>query len=210
VAASPRSSRSTRPPSTGAATARWSTRTWPRARTWRRCRRSGSTTSRARSTRPARLERHDGHAVARRHVPPLGRGGADIVDHAHDLVAGYEWPRHPDPAGELLVVGAAQPAGLDPEQAVVVADPRNGEAACLEPARLLQHERPDLGAVRRVGGAGGHHLPSGLGATTRTVPWAAHTVRPSLTTSMRTTAVRFDRATIVAVASRSPPLTGAR
>jgi hypothetical protein len=167
-------------------------------------------TGQARSTRSARLERHYGHSIARRHPPPLGRRGADIVDHAHDLVAGHEGPRHPDPTGELLVVGAAQPAGLDPQQAVIVANLRNGEAACLEPARLLQHERPDLGAVRRVESAGGHHLPSGLGSTTRTVPWAAHTVRPSLTTSMRTTAVRFDRAMIVAVASRSPPLTGAR
>ncbi len=164
----------------------------------------------ARSTRPARLERHNRHAVSRRHSPPLGRAVADVLDDTHDLVAGDERPGHSDPTRELFVVGAAQPARLDPKQTIVVADLRNGEAACFESARLLQHERADPGVGRPMGIAGGHHLLSGLGGTTRTVPWAAQTSRPSLATSMRTTAVRFDSATIVAVASRSPPVTGAR
>jgi hypothetical protein len=107
------------------------------------------------------------------------------------------------------VVGATQTAGLHPQHAIVVADLGYGKAAGLQPARLREHERANLGTVLPPFDRG-HHLRSGLGGTTSTVPWAAHTIRPSLTTSMRTTAVRFDSATIVAVASRSPPETGAR
>src|SRR5205085_241802 len=49
-----------------------------------------------------------------------------------------------------------------------------------------------------------------FGGITRTVPWARHTCRPSLSTSMRTTAVRFVRETICAAADNEPAVTGAR
>ena len=49
-----------------------------------------------------------------------------------------------------------------------------------------------------------------FGGITSTVPWARHTVRPSLVTSIWTTAVRFVRETICAAADSVPPVTGAR
>jgi hypothetical protein len=49
-----------------------------------------------------------------------------------------------------------------------------------------------------------------LGATTSTVPWAAQTVRPSFSTSMRTTAVRLVSEMIRARASSAPTVTAAR
>ena len=49
-----------------------------------------------------------------------------------------------------------------------------------------------------------------FGATTSTVPCAAHTRRPSFSTSMRTTAVRLVSEMISARASRTPVVTAAR
>jgi hypothetical protein len=42
--------------------------------------------------------------------------------------------------GVLLVIGAAQPAGLDAQQPVVGAQHGKGEVARLEPAGLGEHE----------------------------------------------------------------------
>src|SRR5262249_48654238 len=53
-------------------------------------------------------------------------------------------------------------------------------------------------------------LPHFFGALTNTVPGARQTGRPSLATSIRTTAVRFVSDTICADADRVPPVTGAR
>jgi hypothetical protein len=57
-------------------------------------------------------------------------------------VAGDEGEAGRQGAGVLLVVGAAKPARLDAQQAVVIADVRQRELAADELAELLQDERP--------------------------------------------------------------------
>ena len=79
----------------------------------------------ARVALAARLEDLDRHPVADLHAPALGRRRAPTAS----ITPTDSWPgTKAKPAGEragvLLVVGAAQAARLDAEQAVVVADPR--------------------------------------------------------------------------------------
>src|SRR5581483_12254655 len=56
------------------------------------------------------------------------------------LVAGHEGKPGREGAGVLLVVGAAQPARLDSQQPVVVADLGEVELARHQPPGLLQHQ----------------------------------------------------------------------
>ena len=68
----------------------------------------------------------------------------------------------------------------------------------------VRHHDPARSELR------GESFYAAFGATTSTVPCAAHTRRPSFSTSMRTTAVRFVSEMIWARASRTPVVTAAR
>ena len=63
---------------------------------------------------------------------------------------------------------------------------------------------------RAGGGRRGRPHADARGATIVHVPWATQTSRPSFSTSIRTTASRFDIEMISAVAEQVPPLTGLR
>jgi hypothetical protein len=58
------------------------------------------------------------------HAPSLRRPRPDRLDDPDRLVTGNEGEPARQCAGVLLVVGSAQPAGLHPQQRVVLADPR--------------------------------------------------------------------------------------
>src|SRR5215468_6541033 len=88
-----------------------------------------------------------GDAIAFRDAPPLLRVSADLLDDAERLVAGDNGVLHVvlvhgRGAFVLLVVAAADAAGLDAEQSVLGADGGPGELAELEGLRLHQHGRP--------------------------------------------------------------------
>ncbi|MNL39344.1 hypothetical protein D3C87_1616190 [compost metagenome] len=77
----------------------------------------------------------DRDAITFPHTPTLGRRGPDALDESHDFVAGND--RHASsPITEvtepLLIVGAAQTTGFDPQHGVVVADLGYGEFSQLE------------------------------------------------------------------------------
>src|SRR5205823_5466134 len=111
----------------------------------------------------AALEDLDRDAVAGLHAPPLGGRRTDGLEHPDDLMAGHEGEPRGQHACVLLVIGAAEPACLYAEEAVVVADLRHGELAGDELPGRLQHQgagvhrpngTPDLrGADARAGGA---------------------------------------------------------
>ena len=84
----------------------------------------------------ARQEHLDCHSLPRADAPPLGRGVTQLLDHADHFVPGDERVPVGDVTRVLLVVGAAQAAGLDPQQTVVGADVGQVEAALLERTRL--------------------------------------------------------------------------
>src|SRR5262249_17626821 len=92
----------------------------------------------------AGLEHLHRHALAGTHAPSGLRILADRLQHADHLVAGNEGVGGGQMAGVLVVVGAAEAAGLDAEPALARADGRQREAAALEAPRLGQHQR--LGA----------------------------------------------------------------
>ena len=96
------------------------------------------------TTGPTRLEHLHGHPVTRLHPPALRRGGADRFDDPDGLVARDERAAGMQLAGVLLVVGAAQPARLDPQETVVIADLGQRERLLHEVARGLQHEGPGV------------------------------------------------------------------
>ena len=84
--------------------------------------RSAGTHRRCKPAHATRQEDLDRDAVALAHTPP-GRGArADALDDADRLVTGYEGEAGEQLAGELLVIGAAEPARLDAQQPVVVTD----------------------------------------------------------------------------------------
>src|SRR5215468_5028242 len=107
-----------------------------------------------------------GDAIAFRDAPPLLRVSADLLDDAERLVAGDDGVLHVvlvhgRGAFVLLVIAAADAAGLDAEESVLSADGRPRELAELEGLRLHQHgcaHRPGhpillaahLAACRRV------------------------------------------------------------
>ncbi len=97
---------------------------------------------------PAGQERFDRDPVAGAEPPALGRARADLVDHAHRLVAGDERVLDADRRVELppvlLDVGTADAAGLDAQECVVVTDAR--------PGQLDQLERTGTGLDRRDDG----------------------------------------------------------
>ena len=107
---------------------------------------------RSAGTRPARHGAHsaareedlDRDAVTGAYTPTFAAARAELLDHADRLVPGHEREPGEELSGELLVVGAAQPTRLDPQQAVVVADLRERERARVEPraaARALGRAR---------------------------------------------------------------------
>jgi hypothetical protein len=114
----------------------------------------------------ARQEHLDGDTVARPDAPALGRPVADRLDHPDRLVTRHEREAGRDRAGVELVVGAAEAARLDPQDAVLVAD--LGQRQLVAPQRpgRLQHERVD--------GPPATHR----GSTIVSVPWAAQASRP--------------------------------
>ncbi len=86
-------------------------------RPWRR---PGPHLTRLATGTGAATEEHlHGHPVAHGHAPPPGGHRPQLLHDAHDLVAGDEGPTRVHRPGELLVVRPAQPARLDPEDAVV-------------------------------------------------------------------------------------------
>src|SRR5262252_8175627 len=104
-----------------------------------------------------------GDAIAFLDAPPLLRLSADLLDDAERLVAGDDGVLHVvlvhgRGAFVLLVVAAADAAGLDAEQSVIGADGGPRELAELEGFRLHQHGRahrpthahPPRGVVRHV------------------------------------------------------------
>ena len=96
--------------------------------------RNTSTATRCPSTRPSAQ-------------PPR----ADLLDHADGLVTGDESVPRMELAAVLLVVGAAQPAGLDPEQRVVVADLSGEAALALEGSRCCEHHGSGVHVVPDFG-----------------------------------------------------------
>ncbi|MNY54371.1 hypothetical protein D3C86_1902350 [compost metagenome] len=89
-------------------------------------------------TVPARDDRLDRDTVAFPHMPTLRCRGPDALDESHDLVAGHD--RHASaPIAEvtepLLIVGAAQTTGFDPQDRVVVVDLGYGKFTQLEVLR---------------------------------------------------------------------------
>ena len=68
------------------------------------------------------LENLHRHPIPRGHAPPLSSPRADRVDDPDRLMAGDERESAREFAGVLLVVGAAQPAGLHADKRVVIAD----------------------------------------------------------------------------------------
>ena len=76
----------------------------------------------ARGARTARLEHLDRDPVASSDAPTPSRSWTDLFEYAHGFVTGHELESAVELAGVLLVIGAAQPAGLDPQQRVVGAD----------------------------------------------------------------------------------------
>jgi hypothetical protein len=97
---------------------------------------------RALGTLAASLEDLDRNAIAGLHAPTLGRSGAERFDDADGLVARHEGEAGREGAGVLLVVCTAEPARLDAQDAVVVADVGDGEVVRDEPPRLFQDESP--------------------------------------------------------------------
>jgi hypothetical protein len=90
--------------------------------------------------RSARQKDLDGDAVALGHTPPRRGTFADGVDDADRLVARDEGEAGRQRARVLLVIGAAEPARLDAEEAVVGADVGEREVTRCQPARLLEDE----------------------------------------------------------------------
>jgi hypothetical protein len=69
-------------------------------------------------------EHLDGHPVTDADAPSLGRPGADLLDDADGLVSGDEGVGAGEVSGVQLVIGAAQPAGLDAQEPVYGSDIR--------------------------------------------------------------------------------------
>jgi hypothetical protein len=110
-----------------------------------------------------RLEDLDRHAIAGVHIPSRRRVGPDLLDDPDRLVTGNEREPTVELTGVLLVIGAAQPAGLDPKYRVVVADVGNREAPLLESTRLGEHQGAGVGHGLTVRGDGvsAHRLLTG-------------------------------------------------
>src|SRR5205807_7947737 len=92
--------------------------------------------------RAAGLHDLEGDAVAGLDAPSLSRLGPDRLHDADRLVTGDEGEPGRKRARIELMVGAAEPAGLDAQQPVVVAHVGHREAALDERTGLLEHERP--------------------------------------------------------------------
>lgn len=96
----------------------------------------------ARFALPARLEDLDRDPVPGGQPPPLRRPAPDRLDYSNGLVAGYECEPTTQFSGVLLVIGSAQPARLNADQPVVVADIEQRQRLQFQPARRVQHQRP--------------------------------------------------------------------
>ena len=96
----------------------------------------------------AGLEDLDRHPIPRGHPPPLRRPRADRFDDPDRLVAGDERESAREFAGVLLVVGSAQPARLNPNQRVVVAECGQRDVVDHEATRPFQHQRTRSRGVR--------------------------------------------------------------
>src|SRR5262245_38746598 len=99
-------------------------------------------------TLTAPVARAHGDAIALGHSPACGRVAADLFDHAERLVARNDGIRRVVlvlrlRALVLLVVAATDPACLDAQQAVVVADHRARKRPRLERARLGEDDGAD-------------------------------------------------------------------
>ena len=84
------------------------------------------------------------HPVARLQAPAVRVPLADFFDHSNRLVAGNHWVFHQRATGVRLNVRATNPAGLDSQQGVVIAQlrPRRTPAPPIAPAR----PEPSLGS----------------------------------------------------------------
>ena len=128
---------------------------------------------------PTGLDDLDGDPSTGGEAPPRRRLMADLVDDAHDLMAGNELEGRFDVAGELLVVGPAEPTRLDAEDGVAGAHTGKRQSASLELAR--SDENQCLGVA-------GHAATVAQFRALRT-GWCGWTCRPS---SCSTGAMEFD------------------
>ena len=96
----------------------------------------------ARTALTAGQEHLDGDPLALLDAPSLEGALARADDGADDFVAGDEWPPREQLAAVLLVVGAAKPARLDPQDARVRARVGDVEVSQRQPAGRVEDERP--------------------------------------------------------------------
>src|SRR5207237_3849999 len=111
------------------------------------------------------------HPLALRHPPSLGGPGAERLEAPHHLVARDEGEGAGEGAGVLLVVGAAEPARLDPQDPVALAQIGERKPSGPEPAGCLKHQR------LRPGGRDRHRLTERAGSPAS----PAHRVAPAPT-----------------------------
>ena len=93
----------------------------------------------------ARQEHGDRDAIPGAHSPTLRGARSDLLDDANRLVTGDEGEPGKQVARELLVIGSAQTARLDPQQSVVVTHCR----ACELPHRQAPRRFQNCGSDRR-------------------------------------------------------------
>src|SRR5207248_8267060 len=96
----------------------------------------------------ARLEHLHRDPIADLHAPTLRGPRADGLENTHRLVAGHEGEPGGEGAGVLLVIGAAQPARLYPQDPVIVTHIRQRKSPGHQSPRCLEHEGPHHGHWR--------------------------------------------------------------
>ena len=103
----------------------------------------------------ARLEDLHRDAVSGGDPPALRGAGSDLLEHADHLVTRHEGEAAEQHARVLLVVGATEPARLDAQHGVVLADGGTSQLANHEAAGSLEHRRPSHRTRRWSGGVAG-------------------------------------------------------
>jgi hypothetical protein len=104
----------------------------------------------ARVTGPAGEEHLDGDPVPDPDAPAFECRRPRLLDDADHLVTGNELEGGPQMSGVLLVVGPAETARFDPQEAVVVPDLGERKPALLEVAGLAEDRDRGLEACHQV------------------------------------------------------------